>query len=92
MHFSAEWFDDRVTVLDGVDRQFPDQLRVRSLYPKEHCDDANVTEDLQHDRPVDASDRADRTRLHETGPVGLSHQHPRHSRVQQYRYFLWPQC
>lgn len=84
----AERFDDRVTVLDSMDRQFPDQLRVRSLHPEEHRDDTNVAEDLQHDRPVDASDRADRTGLHKTGPAGISYQHPRHSCVQQYRRFL----
>lgn len=87
-----ERLDDCAAILDGVDRQLPDQLYVRSIHPEEHRDNAEVTEDLQHDRSVDASDRVDRTGLHETRSADISRGHPRHRRDQQYRHLLRSQC
>lgn len=86
-----EWFDDCIAIPDGMDCQLPDELRVRSMHSKEHRDDAKVTEDLQHDRSMDTCDRVDRTGLHETGSTGISCEHPRHRRGQQYRHLLRPQ-
>lgn len=90
--YQEKRFDDCTAILDGVDRQFPDQLPVRSMHPEEHRDNAEVTEDLQHNRSVDTSDRVDRTGLHETGSAGISRRDPRHRRGQQYRHLLRSQC